>query len=349
MSEYTFFSKDPAWWGEAFQSIWGCHDICPLLRSFHTASITQVELSSLTSLRVWDDPQKSKSKVAFLLILTGGCTEGDRVFGLSMMWVHLYQAKAPTMGDMVKWLTPLPFTGPDCPYAFVWLNGDACHVPLPKEGHLRIQVIGSTSNAACRRVSHLQVCQLLSSGSQVVYPVGLNGGEVPMIASPPDPMAKGVNLLSSDPIYLKMDIPQPTTEESEFKALPLSGCPPSILITSPIRPPPPKAKVEVSMTMEVRELLFQVALDTSEHASGSSTPKRHEPMVLVMPLPTKLEDFPNPVYTSSQVSAPNNAEMEDASLEEIPTLSSLTVEPSEPSSDALPQMWFISRKSPTRL
>ena len=57
------------------------------------------------------------------------------------------------------------------------------------------------------RVSQLQVCQLLSSGSQVVYLVGLNGADVPMIASPPEPMAKGVNLLSGKPIYLKVDSP----------------------------------------------------------------------------------------------------------------------------------------------
>ena len=75
------------------------------------------------------------------------------MFGLSMMWVHLYQVRAPTMEEMVKQLTPLPFTGPDCPYALVQLNGDACHVPLPKEGHLSIQVVGGTSNATCRRVS----------------------------------------------------------------------------------------------------------------------------------------------------------------------------------------------------
>ena len=81
------------------------------------------------------------------------------------------------------------------------------------------------------------------------------------------------------------------------------------------------------MTTEVRELPSWVALDTSEHASGSSTPKRSEPMVLVMPLPTKLEDFHKPVDMLSQVSTPNNTEMEDASLEEIPTLSSFTVEP----------------------
>ena len=58
-------------------------------------------------------------------------------------------------------------------------------------------------------------------------------------------------------------------------------------------------------------------------------------MILVMPLPTKLEDFPKPVDMSSQMSTPNNVEMEDASLEEIPTPSSLTVEALGPSSDAL--------------
>ena len=138
-----------------------------------------------------------------------------------------------------------------------------------------------------------------------------------MIASPPEPMAKGINLLGSKPIYLKVDIPQLTTEGPELKAPPLGGGTPSILIASPIRPPPPKAGGEVSMTMEVKEVLSWVALDTSEHTSGSSTPKRQEPVVLVTPLPTKPEDFPKPVDMSSQVSTLNDTEMEDASLEEI--------------------------------
>ena len=57
-------------------------------------------------------------------------------------------------------------------------------------------------------------------------------------------------------------------------------------------------------------------------------------MVLVMPLPTKLEDFLKPVDMSSQVSAPDNAEMENTSLEEIPTPSSPTAEAPGTSSDA---------------
>ena len=57
------------------------------------------------------------------------------------------------MEETVKQLTCLPFTGPACPYALVWLNGDAHHVPLPKEGHLSVKVMGGTSNTAYGRVS----------------------------------------------------------------------------------------------------------------------------------------------------------------------------------------------------
>ena len=102
-------------------------------------------------------------------MLTRGLTEQNKVFGLTMIWVHPYQARAPTVGEAVKLLTMLPSTGSDCPYALVNFNRVACHALLHKEGQLSIQVTGGTDSTACGRVSQLQVCQLLSSGSQVVY------------------------------------------------------------------------------------------------------------------------------------------------------------------------------------
>ena len=183
MSNYEFFSKGPSWWGEAFQSLLGCHNICPLLNQFHVTSITHLELSSLTSLKAWGDAEKFHSYVAFLLVLTKEGAVGDRVYGLSTIWVNPYQARVSTMEEAVKQLTALVFTGPDWPYTFVQLNGDASHVPFPREGHLSILVEGGTSSPTYRRVSHPEVCQLLSWGSQVVYPVGLNGHEVPVIAT----------------------------------------------------------------------------------------------------------------------------------------------------------------------
>ena len=97
MSDYEFFSKGPSQWGEAFQSLWGCHHICPLLNQFHVTSITNLELFSLTSLKAWGDAEKFHSDVAFLLDLTEEGAVGDRVYGLSMIWVNSYQARVSTM------------------------------------------------------------------------------------------------------------------------------------------------------------------------------------------------------------------------------------------------------------
>ena len=309
MSNYELFSKDPGLWGEAFQSLWGHLDICPSLNQFHVTSITH----SLTSLKAWGNAEKFCSDVAFLLVLTEEGAVRDRVYGLSVIWVNRYQARVPTVEEVVKQLTTLVSTRPNWPYALVQFNGDTCHVPLPGEGHLSTLVEEGTSSATCRRV-----CQLLSLSSQVIYPVGLNGCGVPMIASPPEWLAKGTNLLGSKPIYLKVDIPQSITEGPELKVSPLSSHSSSILMPSPGRAPLPKTEREVSLTIEVRELLSQVVLDMSGHASGNSTLKRLDPMVLLTPTPARLGDFPRPVDTSSQVSTPDDAEMGDASWRKFP-------------------------------
>ena len=73
MSKFEFFSKDPSWLQEAFTSLWGHLDICPLLNQFHLASILHSELSSLTSLKAWGD--------------TDGAA-ADRVYGHAAVWVN---------------------------------------------------------------------------------------------------------------------------------------------------------------------------------------------------------------------------------------------------------------------
>ena len=191
-------------------------------------------------------------------------------------------------------------------------------MPLPKEGHLGVLPEGGTNSTACGRISQLQVCQLLVSGLEVAYLVGLNGHEDPIITSLPKSMANGISLTGGGSISLEVDIPQPITEELDQKALLLGRCSP-ILMASPLKITPPKPKREVSMTMEVRSLLSWVMLDMSGHVSGNSTPKRPNPMVILTPPPHKLRDLSGPVDTSSQVSTPDDAEMAEASLEEVPT------------------------------
>ena len=60
-------------------------------------------------------------------------------------------------------------------------------------------------------------------------------------------------------------------------------------------------------------------LDMSGHMSGNPTPKRPNPEVILTPPPHKVRDPSRPVDTSSQVSALDNVEMAEASLEEVPT------------------------------
>ena len=73
------------------------------------------------------------------------------------------------------------------------------------------------------------------------------------------------------------------------------------------------------MTMEVRNLLSQAMLDTSGHRSGNSTLRRPNPVVILTPPPHKPKELPQPVDTSSQVSAQDDSKMAEASLEGVPT------------------------------
>ena len=123
-------------------------------------------------------------------------------------------------------------------------------------------------------------------------------------------------------------------KEQGSKAPSLGGGLSPPLAASLTRALPPKAESQISMTMEVNKLLSWAVLDTSGLVSGSSTPKRPESLALAAPLPLKPEDSIKPVDTSSQVSIPDDVEMDDPILEEIHVSPSPLVETPGPSSEA---------------
>ena len=73
------------------------------------------------------------------------------------------------------------------------------------------------------------------------------------------------------------------------------------------------------MSMEVRNLLSQVMLDTLGHGSGNPTPKKPKLVVMLTPPPHRPKELPKLVDTSSQVSVLDDVEMAEASLEGVPT------------------------------
>ena len=202
------------------------------------------------------------------------------------------------MEEVVRKLTPCTSSGTNWPYALVWLHEGSCHAPLPKEGHLGILPQRGAEAAPHGKISQLEVCQLLVTSPQVIYPVGLNGHNKPIITSLPELLASSISLTTGEPIYLGSDIPSPPVEELDQRLLPL-GKVSTIVVASPHKSPP---KSEGSMTMEVRNLLSWAMLEMSSCRSEHSSPRRPTP-VAVPPTPLqKPEGPPQPVDTSSQTS-----------------------------------------------
>ena len=190
-------------------------------------------------------------------------------------------------------------------------------MPLHTEGHLSVMPEGSTSSISCGGIHQLVVCQLLSSGSQVVHPEGLSRCQIPVQMSLPESLSRGVTMLEGESALLQVNLSQSATKEQEFKVLSLGSGSNTTPAASPTQASPPKVESQISMTMKVSKLLSQAALDTSGQALGDSTPKRPVSLALASSPTLKLDDFPKPVDTSSQVSIPDEEEVDDPMLEDI--------------------------------
>ena len=164
-----------------------------------------------------------------------------RQYGISLVWVHPNQVRVPFIEEAAESLTAYTSSGVNWPYALAQLCEDPHHAPLPKNKHLGVLPQGKAQETFCGRMSQLEVHQLLATGPQVVYPIGLNGHDESIITTLPDPLSSGISHITSKPIYLEIDIPSPPMEEPDQKMPPLEDIP-TVLITSPPKSPPnPKA------------------------------------------------------------------------------------------------------------
>ena len=93
----------------------------------------------------------------------------------NMVWAHPYQVHLSYVDVMANKLALVVNSGDNWAFTFVWLNEDAQHVPLPKEGHLSTMIGGVPSRNVCRCLYQLEVHWLLQCENWLVYPEGLNG------------------------------------------------------------------------------------------------------------------------------------------------------------------------------
>ena len=340
MTEYAFFAEKTDRWGKDMASLWGNFNIWPQLHWLELPCHSLKELFSISSLKVWGDAQKPCHNIAYLLVRVEVIMQG-RCYGISLVWVHPNQVRAATIEEAVKKLTAYTSSRVNWPYALAQLCKDPHHAPLPKNKHLGVLPQGKVQETFCGQISQLKVCQLLATSPQVIYPIGLNGHDEPIITTLPDLLGSGISLIISEHIYLEIDIPSPTIEEPDHKMPPLKDIP-TFLITSPPKSPP---KSKGSMTMEVSNLLSQAVLEASSCGSQQSSPRRPTTAVVLISLPWKPEGLPLPPNTSSQASIDEG----EASLEDIPAnISSIAAisgsDSTSPSMD-LTELWTNANKA----
>ena len=169
MTEYAFFMQKVDRWRKDMAPLWGNLNICSQLHQLELACHSQVELSSLNSLK---EGQKPHHDIAFLLVQVDD-TMGESHYGLSVVWVDPSQVRAASMEEAIRKLTACTSSRTNWPYALVQLHEGTHHVSLPKEGHLGI-LPQRGGGSPCGQISQLEVHQLLAASPQVIYPVGLN-------------------------------------------------------------------------------------------------------------------------------------------------------------------------------
>ena len=76
------------------------------------------------------------------------------------------------MEEAVKKLVACTSNGSDWPYILAKLYEGSDHAPLSKGKHLGVLSQGEAEETSRGQIRQLNICQLLSTSSQVIYPSG---------------------------------------------------------------------------------------------------------------------------------------------------------------------------------
>ena len=131
-------------------------------------------------------------------------------------------------------------SGPDWPYALGQLYEGSSHTPLPKDKHLGILPKGKAEGSPYGQISQLEVCQLLSTRPQVIYPVGLNRTDKPVRTTLPEQLHSSASIITYEPPYMRIDIPPPPLEELGHPTSPVDKANTIPATNSPRTPPKTK-------------------------------------------------------------------------------------------------------------
>ena len=249
MTEFEFFANREERWGDSMRALWGNLSVFPLLDHIDLPYHTARELLSISCLKVWGDTQKPWNGMAYLMVKVEDASE-VKGYGMAILWISPHQARASMMEEALEILSTCVSGGLDWLYVLTQLYEGTNHVPLPKDKHLGILPQGKVESP-CGQISQLKVHQLLSARLQVVYPMGLNGGNQSVTIDLPGPLHSGSSVTTDEHPYIKIDIPSPTPKEQDGVNPPLGGGHATQAVATLKTPWKPR----VTLTAEVGELL----------------------------------------------------------------------------------------------
>ena len=309
---FDFFFNRVERWTKDLSNLWGNISICPHLNLLELPCHSPTDHILVSSFKVWANIQKPHHDLAYLLVNIGD-TKEDIQYGVSLVCVSPHQARTPTMEEAVKKLAACTSNGSDWPSILVQLYEGSDHAPLPRGKRLGILSQGEEEETSRGQISQLNICQLLSTGPQVIYPSSLNGHDKPIITTLPEPLSSGKSIIANEHSYLEIDIP--FKRESDTKAL-LIGEASVILKTTPSKS---SLEPKCSLAAEVDNLLTQAMADTSSCKSKQSSLEKTATVAATMSPPHRSEVTTPPADTSSQACI-GEAE---GSIEDVPTNISL--------------------------
>ena len=220
ITEFAFFDCKEDRWDDSMRAFWGNLSICPCLDYLELPYHTSGKLLSISHLKVWGDTQEPCNNMAYLLEHTEDDPEAES-YSIALVWISPHQAWAFTIEEALGTLSACISSGPKWLYVLAQLYNSSNHTPLPKEKHLDVLPQGKVEESPYGWISQLKVHQLLSTGPQVIYPVGLNGSNQPVIINLPELLHSGCSVTTDKHPHLQINIPLPTPQEPEHTTLPL--------------------------------------------------------------------------------------------------------------------------------
>ena len=306
------------------KALWGNLSICPILHCLDLPYYMVGELLYISCLKVWGDIQKPWDGMAYLLVKAEDASEVEG-YGMALVWISPHQAWASMIAEALEILSTCSPSGPDWLYVLIQLYEGTNHVLLPKDKHLSV-LPQEKAESPFGQISQLEVHQLLSARPQIIYLVGLNGGNQSVTIDLPGLLHGGSSVTTDEHPYMKINIPSPTPKEQDGVNLPLGGGHATQTIAMPKTPWKPR----VSLMAEVGELLTWGMTEDYDHEPEHSTMEKELATKVDISPPPKMEVPALPLDTSSQASVPET----EASIESNPIHNSPTAVANSSHSDS---------------